>query len=1518
MVLNSKPEVQAESFDKRPDEQAMDLVDAGGPKESTATGSRSVSIGGNSFHTIVSTGDYSQIFVGDYQRLKDAYIDPRSVFERVTLDRFIGRTWLKALVDSFIERNERGYLVIEAPAGFGKTTFAAHLVKERGYIHHFVELAPGSDGLATGLRSLVAQIVGGFRLNPNRVDEVVPGAANRPDYLQTLLFEAVEAQSKDKIVIVIDGTDEAGLFTGMNVLGLPKILPKGVFFILTQRPVRVPLYVDSPREVFRFEVNDERNLSDMRAFLESVALGDPFSSLIAGSVYTAEQFVEVLLSKCEGLWIYLHYVLSEIELGERSPLDLSSLPQGIWQYYAQYWQRLRDEAGADWNQIYLPVLATMAAAQEGLPFEWLCLFAGVNGNEGLRRLLTETWRPFIAGSRDENQEFRLYHASLREFFDGRSNADRLTTQENSLAVELSKATAQAHSRIANYYLMKWGGLENGLPSLGRAEDELYGARHIVSHLDRAGRTDEVHNLLRLERAPTEDRSQPADSIALALREKWSPFDGTPRSIRVRPINHWYAFRESRNDTSGYLSDVSRAWQIAMENAGARDFDSGLALQLRYALITASLHSLAGRIPAPLIVASVQKGVWSESQAVIIARHMTDPKHRAEALILLLPFLPANTAAEVKTEALFAVISIPYKADPEIDHESERVKLFIELAKFENEPGARDRIFDEALSNCRRVEKETIRGRALKLLVPHFPHRVEEILSAAREIADLNVQMDVICELIPILPEKLMRTVLNQILNLGSPNLRTLMLNEIIMEPPLVTDVDLIREALSSGKTIEGAHQKVQALSRLLPALKEDEKLAVANEMSEAARHAADEYLSLWLLSELPLLLHGHVSEETMANRVQEAIEAARKLEHVMDRAVKLERLIPFVPEDQKDSIQDEVMAMIRTEPSESSRVSLLQIISYHAPPNKKLEALCEALDLAFSISDSHDRERMLSDLIPSFNVEGGKNVLKTLVSFSVPAPAKQVSPTILGQALVVASERELYNSHSLSFIDLLSMIPAASQQMVLQEALVAGLSMLGSNHRNRALNAICSHLTAETIRAAVKAVQEVGDEYQIGSALAMLQVFPSEGAVNGVIEGVIESADAMHDASRALNFLLPVAAKVTGDERARLLDYTLSLIQSISDNDKRTHALVRAVSVLTSDIKEEFANRALNGIDEMEDDRARLNNLMPLLPHLPGKQKEKAVEESFNLARSIVDAEQKTSTMRNLIPHLSDSQRIIAVNEGVAAAQTIAPSGKKARTLSILLPYVEEEDKATVLAEAMTSALASNDESDRSWSLRALLSHASANFLSDILAIAVVMKQVMPKAELLTGLLQHFPAKGEEIYEETLKACDTANDEGDKTVILMSIANSPYPYNMNDLVLRAGQLSGHGRAYVLSTLIKNCDPDNKIGLVTETVQAIRSIANQSDRATVVLYLTPFLVQELKQIRMPNAALGDTVPVFRAIQSLFEESMHIFASKTRHEMLREMDAIAAAVLAISGENTIEEIARAIRDVGRWWP
>jgi hypothetical protein len=500
----------------------------------------------------------------------DSYIDPRPVFERLRLDRFTGRLWLTAKVDAFLAENDRGCFLLEADAGLGKTAFLAHLVQERGWAHHFVELAPGQDGVGPGLRNLASQIALSWRLEPYTSHRFLPAASSRPDFLQGLLFEAARRRDEEapgkKIVLVVDALDESAAPSGQNVLGLPKVLPQGVYLIVSQRPVEVALATEGPRRVFRLESDEPRNVEDMRAFLGRVACSETVSALLAESGDTSEDFVATLLERSRGVWIYLHYVLAEIERGERRPLELATLPRGLWQYYSQHWQKRR-AAHAGWDTLELPLLATIAAIQEEMPARLLCAFAGLPEAPQVNRLLDEAWRPFLAIAGAEERRYRCYHASFREFLDGRADLAELTSAQQALVNELAAATRRAHGCIADRAFLAWGGLKDALPGLRepelRALDGGYALRHVAAHLRAAGRLGDLAALLRLEWAREKHRE-----------------------------NVWYAVHEEERDLSGYLGDVTLLWRGA-EDASEQEVSrsepvASIVLEISSALLISSV------------------------------------------------------------------------------------------------------------------------------------------------------------------------------------------------------------------------------------------------------------------------------------------------------------------------------------------------------------------------------------------------------------------------------------------------------------------------------------------------------------------------------------------------------------------------------------------------------------------------------------------------------------------------------------------------------------------------------------------------------------------------------------------------------------------------------------------------------------------------------------------------------------------------------------------------------------------
>lgn len=607
---------------------------------------------------LIATGDRNTFFFGAYQPLDHAYIDPRPVLDRVRLERFKGRQWLDAAVDRFLVEKERGYFLLEAGLGLGKTAFLAHLVQQRGWICHFVEQAPGDAGIVPARKNLAAQVIRAYRLGGIAGPVIPDEAASRPDYLQYLLHEAAEKREQgEKIVVVVDGLDEAGARPGENVLGLPQVLPVGVYFVVSKRPVWVSLHVEPPTSFYPFSIRaqDKSNLADVRAYLESAAAWPAVACAISESEkssakgLTAERLADVLLEKSRGVWVYLHYVLSDIEedhgaatQGQHRPLDLDALPNGLWRYYAHFWQAWKRDHADRWRRQDRTLLVTIGAAQEPVSLELLGTLSSLESDIAE---LPDRWHPFLAIDRGKETRYRLYHTSLADFVHGRVDQDDLLESERDFVEELARSTQQAHRRIGERLIDRWGGLEEGLPALRDADrlgDSLfndYGLRHVIFHL----------------------------------------FEGNADDLLTRALNRSYLITKSEQ----FGSHRSVLADLAIGIRAASRSRQSPAL-LRYAIVFASLkhrlasagredliplYALAGQVERAEEMASLLEPPWKRGvaqraivefltevnipQAIASAERVESLEFKAEAFVIILRAISHDTGQLPLVEMLLS-------------------------------------------------------------------------------------------------------------------------------------------------------------------------------------------------------------------------------------------------------------------------------------------------------------------------------------------------------------------------------------------------------------------------------------------------------------------------------------------------------------------------------------------------------------------------------------------------------------------------------------------------------------------------------------------------------------------------------------------------------------------------------------------------------------------------------------------------------------------------------------------------
>ncbi|MGD0063932.1 MAG: hypothetical protein ABSB76_10885, partial [Streptosporangiaceae bacterium] len=899
------------------------------PSSATAGGPRSVAAGGD-ISGLVLTGDIGgNVYIGEYERLEDVRQYADGLVAELDLPHFAGRGWLLENIDEFLRSADRGYFVLEADAGLGKTAFCAWLARTRGYPQHFARL-PGGGDTAAALKNLAAQLISMYQLPEAAPGGVLPPATSRPNGFARLLAAAAgQAQRAGQpLVLVVDGLDEVPDRAGEMPLGLPASLPPGVYVVVSRRPGDQLLPIEAPKRYITLQAWAEPgqppvpNQQDMLDYLRQAARDPALAQLLAAAGLPAEAFTDQLAVKCAGVWIYLRYVLAEMRQQRRSVTDLATLPDNLWRYYAGTFARSRQEDPDRWQAALLPLLAALGAAREPVTFALLCTLAGVHADERWRLTLDGPWRPFLQVHGDTwetEPRYAVYHASLREFLDGRLAEEALAqmTAERALVRQLHQALEARHNEIADRYLSAWGGLATDLPGLHELTagqlDDGYGLRHLAAHLGAAGRLGDLHRLLSCQ---------------------WTqPAVGTGSASRY--VNTWFMARDRAGDVAGYVQDVQLAWQAATacarQEADGEPDTAGLGLELRYALIAASMVSLANSLPVPLVTALFEHHVWPPAQALAYSRQLADPGNRASSLAALQPIVPAGQQRSVLSEALAAA--------RQIKHQSARAQG---LAALEHRMPAG--LLTEALDSARQIIRQPYRAQLLAALAARLPTGQRQVwteaLTAARSITDEPFRAEVLSRMVPELPDALLTDALAAARQIVHHAARAQVLAALA---PRMPD-GLLTEALAAGRQDTKAGNRARILAMLASQLPADQAHQVWTEVLAAVRDVTDgQDLSRVLATLGPQL---------PADLLAEALTAARHITGEEDRLRALTGLARRLP--------GEILVIVQQPASEYFRTGLLVALASSLPD----DLLTEALDAARAVTDPFRRAQVLVALAP--------------------------------------------------------------------------------------------------------------------------------------------------------------------------------------------------------------------------------------------------------------------------------------------------------------------------------------------------------------------------------------------------------------------------------------------------------------------------------------------------------------------------------------------------------------------------
>ncbi|MDH3508291.1 MAG: tetratricopeptide repeat protein [Gammaproteobacteria bacterium] len=403
------------------------------------------------------------------------------------LGSYHGRSSFEAQVDEWLsEENGGPILWVVGKPGVGKSAFAVNVCHRRGDAFYMCirgysdqndprsVLTTIAYQLATHLPEYARRLV---RIT-NLEAELEKGA---PEIFDNLLLAPLSTQEfpvpDRRVLVVIDGLDEATV-NGKNELAqiiarrVPQ-LPSWIRFIVTSREEQELIGPLHSHRRLTLSAEDAENLDAIRA-----AFAQCLAELGASR---SEGLLDTLVTKSEGVFLWVAYVIESLRKGERTIADLPQLPGGLEAWYLSDFQRRFEDMTA-YQRDLKPLLEAIVSQRAPLPLPILHEALGISLTELSRRIgRLGSLFPVREESSGE-RTIRAAHSSLRDWLVGIDERSFLPIAgEYVLDPELGEQCLADHG---------WGVYERGLLA-----SSPYYFGFLPEHLAAAGQSERLRQLL---------------------------------------------------------------------------------------------------------------------------------------------------------------------------------------------------------------------------------------------------------------------------------------------------------------------------------------------------------------------------------------------------------------------------------------------------------------------------------------------------------------------------------------------------------------------------------------------------------------------------------------------------------------------------------------------------------------------------------------------------------------------------------------------------------------------------------------------------------------------------------------------------------------------------------------------------------------------------------------------------------------------------------------------------------------
>ncbi len=961
----------------------------------------------------------------------------------------------------------------------------------------------------------------------------------------------------------------------------------------------------------------------------------------------------------------------------------------------------------------------------------------------------------------------------------------------------------------------------------------YELAHLVSHLAEAGRHGDLYRLLRVEFCESRAGAGQAD------------------------VNAWYEAKQARGDVRSYAEDVALAWRVSELVLGQGDTpgeDESIGLQCRYALLTASVASLAATVPAKAIPLLVASGVWSPLEGMARALQAPHPEQRLEALTEVLPALLQDGRV---AEALAAVAGLD---------DEDRATALSSLAPHLGEREARD-----AVEVSASINEHTARIRARVSLLPRLPATdreavLAEALDDARSLPELFDRTWILAEVASALSGDARETVLAEALATARAIDLELVRAWAVTQVASHLSPAAWPEGLEIIGEVEDETQRAQALRNVAPFLPEhvlDRAVEFAHELEG-------------FLQEEPLsALAPRLAE---LGRPHEALRVTLGMVEELWRTDALAGMAPLLPPE----LLEEAAAGL-PHLNEGSLARALEGMASCLPE----ALLAAALELVDSVEDEFSRAEALAALAPHVDEQVLPRIAEAAEVIASPearsrllsalAPALARAGRVV-DALAAVGQLEGADDRATVGFEVARTLPPPARERALKQAVAEMFTVGDGDPQGRALAAVVAELASlGAAHEAVEWIPAIQDDVGRGRCLVSLAAHLPEDLLERALDLAVGIGDPFWrmQAVEALAPLLsrPLLARAVATARAVDADPGL-----VGPSIARILALASSAddaSELLGKVPEHALPGVLNAIAPYLSDRTLVGSLDDL-------------EEGF--LPDVVQA---------IAPFLSEPARAHLV-EAAAGLDEI----DRAIVLVELAPRAPEATRDEALANALEAVSRIEPESWLSGLLAGLAPHLPPRLHPTALAMARGIRGGFERGRALASLA---PFLAETLLTEALDAAREIDDAYWEAIALGALV--PFVAEPERASLLSAAVAGvktspdpARRALGLVGLLPRATDEFRGVLVEDALVATRLIEDVQIRRDALTRLAPSLV------RFPPDRLG----------RLWLETLRAAAVGPRSRLLEDLAAIAPVVSALGGRAALRQTIRAIDDVGRWWP